>query len=83
MEDCAKKDPEAKSKVNGMELWDQPEMSVTFEVRGGGGHRLNKLYTLPIKRIKQKNMITLPKLRDYFLYKNLQKVRPLGIYCRH
>ena len=25
MEDCAKKDPEAKSKVNGMELWDQPD----------------------------------------------------------
>lgn len=34
MENCAKKDPEAKSEVNGMELWDQPEMSVMFEVGG-------------------------------------------------
>lgn len=52
MENCAKKDPEAKSKVNGMELWDQPEMSVMSEVRGWGRTQIKQTIYTPHKKKK-------------------------------
>ena len=50
VENCAKKDPEAKSKVNGMELWDQPEMSVSFEVGGWGRTQIKQTIYTPHKK---------------------------------